>query len=258
MIYAVPVEQPDDLNEFRATMRGLLSAGIAPEDIDWITAPTGALFANPVPAASTSITVPRSFADLATSVIGHRDANTWSLLYQALWRIDQGERSLTHHTTDPLMHKLRRMATAIKHDQHRMTAFVRFREVTDAQGNLFIAWYEPRHRVLRRTADFFVNRFANTRFSILTPDLTLHWDQSQTRFAPGLQKKDAASADAIEDWWRRYYAAIFNPARSNTRLMRSHMPKHFWPNLPEASIIPELLNQTTAPTGPMTRPSSRI
>jgi probable DNA metabolism protein len=142
------------------------------------------------------------------------------------------------------------MAASVRHDQHRMTAFVRFRVVPDVDAELYIAWYEPRHRILRRTSTFFIDRFRNMRFSILTPDLTLHWDRRVERFAPALPRKDACSEDAVEDWWRRYYGAMFNPARSSPRPMQRHMPKHFWRDLPEAAIIASLTRRRAEePTG---------
>ena len=263
MIYAVTIDQPDDLDAFRRTARKLLAAAAQPPDVVWSSGPIASLFAAPLPAEEKLTIVPRSFADLAAAVICHRDDGRWPLLYEALWRIDQGERSLMEQTTDPLVHRLRRMAAAIKHDQHRMTAFVRFREVPVPGGNMFVAWYEPQHYILRRTAGFFIDRFTNMRFSILTPDLTLHWDSGKETFAPGLSRQDAATEDAVEDWWRRYYAAIFNPARINPRLMRSHMPKHFWRDLPEAQAITDLIEQAgvrtdqmiqSAPTGSIPTP----
>ncbi|MEM8754303.1 MAG: UdgX family uracil-DNA binding protein, partial [Pseudomonadota bacterium] len=45
--------------------------------------------------------------------------------------------------------------------------------------------------------------------------------------------------------WRTYYASIFNPSRLMTKAMRAEMPRKFWRNLPEASLIPELVR--TAP-----------
>jgi len=91
------------------------------------------------------------------------------------------------------------------------------------------------------------------RFSILTPDLTLHWDRHGERFTPGLRRQDAPSEDAIEAWWRDYYAAIFNPARVNPRLMHSHMPKQFWRDLPETRSIPDLIKTARARTERMIR-----
>jgi DNA polymerase len=53
-------------------------------------------------------------------------------------------------------------------------------------------------------------------------------------------KSEAPSEDRIEDFWRTYYASIFNPARLMTKAMQTEMPKKYWRNLPEASLIKPL------------------
>ena len=254
MTCTVALQHPDDLDEFRASARKLLAAGTPPGDVAWGEQETGTLFADPLPDGEKVISVPRSFVDLAGAVICHRDQQRWPLLYQALWRIDRGESALMQQHTDPLVHRLRRMAATVRHDQHRMTAFLRFRMVHDPDGEIYVAWYEPQHHILRRTASFFIDRFASMRFSILTPDLTLNWDRTAAHYTPGLLKQDAPPEDAMEEWWQRYYAAIFNPARVNMQLTRRHMPKHFWKNLPEAEAIPDLVQQANARTDQMIGP----
>jgi DNA polymerase len=256
MIYSVAIRQPDDLDEFRGVARRLLAAGVAPAEIDWCSGEAGSLFQQKLPVGEKIAAVPRAFVTLSAAVICHRDERRWPLLYEALWRLDRGERALMEQVSDPLMHRLHRMAEAVRHDQHKMTAFVRFRLVADVDGESYVAWYEPRHRILRRTATFFIDRFTNMRFSILTPDLTLHWDRQAERFAPGLRREDAVSDDRVEEWWRRYYGAIFNPARSNARLMQRHMPKRFWRDLPEASIIAQLIDGAGSRTDRMIQRSA--
>jgi DNA polymerase len=249
MIYNVVISQPDDAAAFRSAARRLLGAGVAPPDIAWSNDAT--LFPEPLPAGERTLAVPRAFSHLVEAVACHRDDARWSLLYQALWRIDQGERCLMERVSDPIVHRLRRMEAAIRRDQHRMTAFVRFRKISDPSGELFLAWYEPQHRVLRRAAGFFIDRFASMRFSILTPDLTLVWDRGIKTIAPGLRPGDQPTEDAVEDWWRQYYSASFNPARTNVRLMQSHMPKTYWKNLPEARSINDLVAAAGARTDRM-------
>lgn len=243
MIYTVPVQPPDDLAAFRALARRFLAAGVPPADIAWTGEPS--LFPAEPPPDGAAPHVPRSFVELAQAVACHREDVRWTLLYEALWRITTGEKALLDQAADPLVHRLRRMEKAVRHDTHRMTAFLRFRE---AGEDHYVAWYEPQHRILRRATEFFTGRFANMRFSILTPDLTLHWDRETAAFAPGLTREAALSADLVEAWWQRYYAAIFNPARANERLMKSHMPKRFWHNLPEAHVIAELVSNAAART----------
>ena len=50
----------------------------------------------------------------------------------------------------------------------------------------------------------------------------------------------------FENAWAGYYASTFNPARLNTGLMRQHMPKKYWRNMPEAGLIPELVRNAAS------------
>ncbi|WP_426955996.1 UdgX family uracil-DNA binding protein [Muricoccus radiodurans] len=107
----------------------------------------------------------------------------------------------------------------------------------------FVAWYEPDHHILRAEAGFFARRFAALRWSILTPELSAHWDGVEVRFGPGARRADAPAEDAAEALWRTYFGAIFNPARLKPEAMRAEMPKKFWRNLPEARDIPRLIEE---------------
>jgi DNA polymerase len=57
--------------------------------------------------------------------------------------------------------------------------------------------------------------------------------------------------DALADYWRTYFASIFNPARLKIGAMTSEMPKKYWKNLPEAEAIPELIRAARARTDTM-------
>jgi uracil-DNA glycosylase len=110
----------------------------------------------------------------------------------------------------------------------------------------FIAWYQPDHRILPLAAPFFAERFSIMRWSILTPDASVSWDPTakQLAFAPGLPRESAPAEDELEDLWRSYYASIYNPARLNPDTMRSEMPVRYWKNLPEISLLPELITKS--------------
>jgi uracil-DNA glycosylase family protein len=110
----------------------------------------------------------------------------------------------------------------------------------------FIAWYQPDHRILPLAAPFFAERFSIMRWTILTPDASVSWDPAtkQLTFAPGLPRESAPAEDELEDLWRSYYASIYNPARLNPQMMRSEMPVRYWKNLPEISLLPELITKS--------------
>jgi DNA polymerase len=146
--------------------------------------------------------------------------------------------------TDPDTRQLQTWAKAIGRDIHKMHAFVRFRQVgvDETSGReQFVAWFEPDHRIVRLAAPFFRKRFAAMDWSILTPDECVHWDGNDITFTTGVTRDAAPDGDALDELWRTYYRSIFNPARLKTRMMQSEMPKKYWKNLPEATLIGELV-----------------
>ncbi len=133
------------------------------------------------------------------------------------------------------------MEKAVRRDAHKMRAFVRFRKIDDGNGERYVAWFEPAHHIVERNAGFFVGRFAGMRWTILTPNASADWDGERLAIGPGARREDAPKADDAEDLWRTYFASIFNPARLKVKAMQAEMPKKYWRNLPEASLIPQLI-----------------
>lgn len=182
----------------------------------------------------------RLFVKLTKSVACHRDDAKWDALYAVLWRMNRGETELLSVITDPAVYRLVQMHRNVKRSAHKMKAFVRFRRVEGAGDDGYVAWFEPAHLVVERTAPFFARRFTSMRWSILTPDCCAHWDLERLSFTGGVDRASAPTDDALEDLWRTYYANVFNPARLNGRAMRAEMPRRYWSNLPEARIIADL------------------
>ena len=89
------------------------------------------------------------------------------------------------------MRRLHDLAKAVRRDIHKMHAFVRFREIDEVRVRRLVRARAP-HRPPR--GGFFVNRFANMRWSILTPELSIHWDGETLTEGPGATRADAPSA----------------------------------------------------------------
>ena len=247
-----------DLAEWRTQARALLRAGVPPEQVQWQSGPqVELLLPDPLPPerpatrAGEAGTVPRAFLALATLVLAHADARRHAVLYRLLWRLVHGERALLRIVTDDDVAWALGAAKAVRREKHKMKAFVRFREMRAAQGPVFVAWFEPEHEVLGQVAPFFVRRFAGMRWSILTPTRSAHWDGQSLTLGAGASRADAPGEDALEDLWRTYFANIFNPARLKVGAMVKEMPVRYWKNLPEASLIPELIRDAGARMGAM-------
>ncbi|MDR4305454.1 UdgX family uracil-DNA binding protein [Chelatococcus sambhunathii] len=238
---------PADVAGWRAAARRLLADGVPAEAVVWSSGGAEDLFCDaadgdaeaPSPPAP-SFSVPRAFVELADAGLLHSDPGRFDLFYRLLVRV-VADRSALGDAADPDLVRARALAKAVRRDKHKMTAFVRFREVGTEAGPRFVAWFEPDHHIVEATAPFFVRRFAAMRWSILTPGRSAHWDGQDLLFADGARRADAPDGDALEAVWRTYYASIFNPARLKVSAMRAEMPKKYWRNLPEAPLISPLI-----------------
>ncbi|WP_158884110.1 UdgX family uracil-DNA binding protein [Rhodanobacter sp. L36] len=247
----VVLHDGNDLAEWRTHARALLADGLLPSDVQWQVGeiagllPADASPADDKPAVKTG-TVPREFLSLADTVLAHADARRHAVLYRLLWRMTHGERHVLGIASDDDVAWCEQAAKAVRRDMHKMKAFVRFREVKQLEGSVFIAWFEPSHAILSRVAPFFVRRFAGMHWSILTPARSVHWDGQTLTFGAGAQKGDAPNEDALEALWLTYFANVFNPARLKVQAMKNEMPVRYWKNLPEAVLIPGLIRDATA------------
>jgi DNA polymerase len=230
----------DDFDGWRDAARDLAEAGVPADAVVWqVAGYEPDLFGEERPRADApSFAVPRAFVDLARSVVCHSDPGRFALLYAMLLKL-RGNRHAMEDRADPLLDRLQRLAKEVRRDVHKMHAFVRFREVED--GKRFVAFFEPEHHIVRHTAGFFVRRFTNMRWSILTPELSIHWDGETLSEGPGAVRSDAPDGDPLEAMWKTYYASIFNPARLKVGAMLKEMPKKYWRNMPETSLVQPLI-----------------
>ncbi|WP_114395595.1 UdgX family uracil-DNA binding protein [Oleisolibacter albus] len=244
MQHQIVLQPGADLDGFRQAVRRLVAAGAAPDGVTWQAGGAdlfGAMVHDGERNGAPPVVLPRALADLIRQVVCHRDRERYALLYQAVWRVLRGEAALLQVQSDPLVHRLGRMAQSVGRDVHKMHAFVRFRRLEDASGERYLAWFEPEHYIVAAVADFFVERFRGMVWSILTPVGSLHWDRHRLDIGPPGRREQVPEQDAVEEGWRGYYASSFNPARVNPTAMRAEMPRKYWRNLPEAALIPDLV-----------------
>ena len=235
---------------WQAVARRALQSGLAPEQIAWEEIgedqPALQLFDEAETSSappSGEIRVPKRFLAIARLASLHRDPARWALLYRLLWRLTNGTPHLLEIAVDPDVAQATDFEKSVRHDIHKMRAFVRFREVEHGAEKWFVAWFEPQHHIVEENAPFFADRFASMHWSILTPDRCAHWDCRSLTFTAGVARSAAPAGDEVENLWRTYYANIFNPARVKVHAMQAEMPKKYWRNLPEATLIPELLRE---------------
>jgi DNA polymerase len=167
--------------------------------------------------------VPADFVRLARLVAHHRSDDRWDLLYNLLWRLQNGEHSLIEDMLDPQVFRFRRMAAAVRDDLKETRsrlhfwspAAVRSRRrpataatVADDRLPDMVSWCEPRHRLLPLLADDFAERYPERTFALLSPDACAFWDTRSLEFGPGMDRKTSQSpADLGAVWADRHREA---------------------------------------------------
>ena len=136
-----------------------------------------------------------------------------------------------------------RLAARVRHEVHRMHAFVRFER---RAGERYIAVARPEHNVLPLLEDHFAARYPALRWAIVdvrrryalvhTPAAEREAGAPATHFTPAesLEALPEAHDEAgYQDLWQTYYHAVTIPARRNLKLHLRHVPRRYWPYLTE-------------------------
>jgi uracil-DNA glycosylase len=246
-ITSVALDGPTDLPGFRAAVRALVAAGVAPDAVrfDMPSSEQAALFDDAQPlqrqagANAPTLALPAGFVALCETVVMHDDTQRFARLYALAHALHHGH-AAWQDTLTPARITLDHMAHAVRREMHKTKAFVRFRQVQGDDGVTHVAWFEPAHHVLHAVAPFFVRRFAGMRWALLTPRGSAHWSGTALSFGPAAERAHAPAADDGEALWLAYYRSIFNPARLKLAMMKREMPTRYWSNLPEAASIGHL------------------
>jgi uracil-DNA glycosylase len=259
-MHFITLDSETDFDGWRKAARTLVLNGMKPSDVTWKVRGSAPQWPEP-PATDQapqtpqgnfqgSFSVSAKFVELAQAAILHRDPLRFGILYRLVWRL-RSHHDLLNAATDPDVAQAIAMAKAVHHDQHRMQALVRFREIGREQNSHYLAWFEPEHHIVEATAPFFASRFADMPWSILTSDVCAHWDGHAVSITSGIA--EAPTEDRLEEVWRRTHASIFNPARLKIKAKPTEKqpenPKEYWRNLPEASIIKSLIADTACWNG---------
>lgn len=248
-MYTVRLPVLGTFEVWRSAARDLVAAEVQAEQIDWRFADEDSdLFGDtadqPIPAPpadAPEVKASKAFIDLARQVICHCEPQRFALMYGLLLRL-QRNRGLLADRADPDVDRAEKLAKNIRRDCHKMTAFVRFREVEPltADRRAFYAWFEPDHYIVERTSSFFAKRFADMDWMIATPKGCSHFRDGKVSFSEPVET-GSVPADETDELWKTYYSNIFNPARLKIKAMQAEMPKKYWKNMPETELIPGLI-----------------
>ncbi|SEE41907.1 UdgX family uracil-DNA binding protein [Bradyrhizobium erythrophlei] len=266
----IVLDNDTDFEGWRKAARRLALNDVKPAEVTWTVRKDDELSSasclNDLPdAPQARFNVTAIFVELAKTAILHRNDERFALLYRLLWRL-RSHHDLLSATDDPDVAEVHAMAREVYRDIDRMHAQLRFREIGRERTAHYVAWFEPEHRIVEFAAPFFAGRFADMPWSILTPDVCVHWDGHAISISPGVAKSEVPSEDRLEEVWRRHDNGLFNPAR----LKVMEMPQAYWRNLPEDSIIkpliedamrmtsgPFIARKATGPLKPQDEPMAR-
>lgn len=200
----ITLDHETDFEGWRKAARSLVLHRVRPADVTWaVQGGEAELFAPPSPSllpegSDSTFNVSAKFVELAKAAILHRDRERFAILYRLLFRLKDNH-DLIEVATDPDVAQVTAMAKAVYRDEHKMHAFVRFREIGRERQAHYVAWFEPEHHIVELAAPFFAKRFADMPWSILTPDLCAHWDGHALSFTPGVSKSEAPGEDRLEE-----------------------------------------------------------
>lgn len=238
----------DSFDEWREVARHLISQNIGPHQVEWqdSNAPqNNLLVSQPLKTCGQPIDfrVSKSLMQMLRTAACFRRTDRWAFLYRILWRWHQGDQVVLS-PADVDGHQLHTAIKAVRHETHDMRAYVRFRERIDTTDPpRFVAWFEPAHDILPEMAQHFADRMGRTTWLIATPERSVFWDGSTLHEHATVLKGPADLDDAGEALWLIYYRSIFNPARLNPRIMKSHVASRFWKNLPEGKLAGALASE---------------
>ncbi|MDX1529888.1 MAG: TIGR03915 family putative DNA repair protein [Rhodothermales bacterium] len=135
-----------------------------------------------------------------------------------------------------------RMAARVRHEVHRMHAFVRFER---RAGERYVAVARPEHNVLPLLHPHFGARYPAMRWAIVDDRrgyALLHTpaaDRAEGEAAAAFVPAAAVAFDRAEDeaafqgLWQAYYRAVTIEERRNPKLHLRHVPRRYWPYLTE-------------------------
>jgi DNA polymerase len=190
--------------------------------------------------------LPRSLIDLLQTAACCRVPDRWALLYRTVWRWQQGEHA-AQCAADQDGARLHAMVKAVHREEHDMHATIRFRERPPEAGPpRFVAWCAPRHDVLAQLAQHFVSRMGKVSWMIATPEASVLWDGATLHNCGPLVDGAASLDEPGEALWLAYYRSIFDQARINAPLLRSHIAARFWQRLPAGAPLAAAVGQAQA------------
>ena len=243
----IQVQFEKNFNSWREQARKFLEDATPPDQINW-SQDELSLFTAAPDVQNVKKVIPKSDFKVPPNLISQfktvsyaRDEDRWNLMYKILFRLCYENTDLLSISIDPDINKAEKLQKSVRHDIHKMHAFVRFKKSSVDDQDVYVAWHKPEHLIVRPGTEFFARRFGDKRWSIFTPDESAHWDLKKITYGPGMAQRDFQGVDDWDEIWKTYYKSIFNPARIKIKMMKSEMAPKYWSSMPETALIQDLI-----------------
>ncbi len=142
---------------------------------------------------------------------------------------------------DEITLRLKRIATSVGFEKHRVIEFTRFQKVADGS---YFAPIAPDHNVLPLALNYFRDRFADQRWIVY--DLRRHYGylydlenvteisfEEDTRLANLSEELLSEDETIFQRAWHDYFEHLAIKERINPKLQRQHLPVRFRRFMPE-------------------------
>jgi uracil-DNA glycosylase len=247
------LQHPKSFDEWRLDVLKLLQMNTTPNDVLWSfdDHQPNLWFDSINSDANFPLKIPARLKELLMTLSMHQSPTRWNLMYRILYRTIHGEKNLLDDPGDPDVAAALRMQYEIEKDIHRFHAFLRFKKHIDNEGEIFIAFYKPDHSILRAALQTFVERFGSMRWVIFTPECSAYWNTKTLAIQDTKIDIPQVNDQEMETLWSSYYSSVFNPTRSNEKLLKQHIPSRFRSNMPELEDVDHLLQNASKRTDHM-------
>ena len=209
-----------DFESWRAVARQLLKEGTPPSDIRMMDCEQDSTlwtadFVSGQAGPDPRIVVPRQFLEIARHVACHLNPVRWQLLYSVLWRL-RDDRNLLKLESNHEVKTILFMEQQVRRDLERMQGTIKFDRIQVEPGHeRLIAWHRPDYAIVELAAAYFAERFARSRWSILTPYRSAHWEPKDQKleFDAGVPRFTMPSKEELKQLWIARRGASEQPVR---------------------------------------------
>ncbi len=163
------------------------------------------------------------------------DLQAGTLIYRYLrlgWKMG---REVDDHLSNDTVFKIMDINRRVGFEVHRLLGFVRFRQV---EGGVYYSSISPDNNIIELLAPHFAERLSDQKWIIhdIKREFAALYNMKQWIISE-FSVDDIP--DATEDeklyskLWKRFFATLEIPSRSNPRLQRQLLPRRYWDHLTE-------------------------